>query len=251
VGPRDGKPRATIPEKEKIGCLAWSPDGTVLAAGEFSPFDTTNVVLHDAAGQVTGELALHKSYIHGVAFTPDGKGLVSGSHDKLVALWDVPGKKLVDKLELPDSVDDVAVSPDGKLAAVGAGRKVHFLSLGATLARGKTLDVGFNVNAVSFSKDGKKLAVGSVRTDVFEVESGKELGLHACGSNTTGAVWSPDGTTIACWLKTVYVFDAATFKTTKSFEGHRAGVLAGAFSPDGKLLATASRDTTVLIWEVR
>lgn len=246
-----GKPTATIKEKEPIGCLAWSPDGKVLAAGQHASFDD-NIVLHDAAGQVTGELALHKSWVVGLAFTPDGKQLVSGSkNDKLVALWDVGGRKLVHKLELPDYVNAVAVSLDGKLAAVAAGKTVHLLAIGATLAAGKKIDFDSSIDGLAFSKDGKRLAVGSNHLHVVELESGKKLFTHECDTFTRGAAWSPDGSLVACWSKNAHVADAATGKTAKTLEGHAADVLAGAFSPDGKLLATAGQDTTVLIWEVR
>jgi WD40 repeat protein len=66
-------------------------------------------------------------------------------------------------------------------------------------------------------------------------------------------VFSPDGKRIALGPLTgddVVLFDTATGRPTRSMKGHKGGILAIAFSPDGRLLATGSRDTTVLIWDL-
>ena len=64
------------------------------------------------------------------------------------------------------------------------------------------------------------------------------LDSHASKLLAAGGAW------------TVRVWDVGTGKEVRLFEGHRGPVKALAFSPDGKRLATASRDSTVLIWDV-
>jgi WD40 repeat protein len=63
----------------------------------------------------------HRDYVHSVAFSPDGKYLVSGSRDKTVKLWSVESQKEVSTLRAhSDYVTSVTFSPDGKYLASGS-----------------------------------------------------------------------------------------------------------------------------------
>ena len=67
-----------------------------------------------------------------------------------------------------------------------------------------------------------------------------------------GIAYSPDGTrlavasTIGTWL-----YDAQTHQELALFTGHTLYVHSVAFSPNGQILATGSRDHTIGLWDVR
>ena len=79
--------------------------------------DNETVRLWDAAtGAALQILEGHSKYVTSVAFSPDGKLVVSGSEDKTVRLWDAATGAALQRLEGHSSfVKSVAFSPDGKL----------------------------------------------------------------------------------------------------------------------------------------
>jgi hypothetical protein len=79
------------------------------------------------------------------------------------------------------------------------------------------------------------------KTDIVELDQGATLPL----------AFSPDGRLLAWggnW--TIKVWEVGTEKAAWEFEGHQGSVLSLAFSPDGNRLASASEDSTVLVWDV-
>ena len=70
---------------DSFQCLAWSPDGTLVASGS----DDNTVRLWEArSGQLVRTLEGHTDSVTSVAWAPDGQQLASGSGDSTVRLWD-------------------------------------------------------------------------------------------------------------------------------------------------------------------
>jgi WD40 repeat protein len=167
--------------------------------------------------------AAHISLVESMAFSPDGKLLVTGSFQELT-IWDV--EKAEPKKRIGGFVDRVtciAFSVDGKKFATGGGAptedgeiKVFDTETGKLFTEVKA-GHSDTVFGVAFSPDGKKLAT--------------------CGADKFVKVWELPA-------------DAGkAAKFVKSFEGHTHHVMGVGWTPDGKKLASCGADNLVKIWD--
>jgi WD40 repeat protein len=103
----------------------------------------------------------HTSSVRSVAFSPDGKQIVSGSGDRTVRLWDTAtGQQVLPALEgHTNSVRSVAFSPDGKQIVSGSGDWTVRLWDTATGQQVLPVIEGHTdwVRSVAFSPDGKQV----------------------------------------------------------------------------------------------
>jgi WD40 repeat protein len=123
--------------RDQVFCAAFSPDGKELASGGS---DRSIKIWNVADGNVLRELVnpnlkpepllgplAHPGWVYGVRYTADGKHLVSVSnaprnHGSL-AIWSTADGKLEFTEDLPlGAFYSLALSPDGKHIAIGAGK---------------------------------------------------------------------------------------------------------------------------------
>jgi WD40 repeat protein len=244
--------------------LVFSPDGKMLGAPEWD--NTVRLWDADRTSTIPGRLgkSLRQVAVPGVpaqclAFSPDGTALAVGEADPRL-----PPRA--------DGVQDPPAVPKVRLLDVGTRRELRKpFDLPGTagegfstpLPDGKVLTAprSVSVGRVAFSADGKLLAAaarsgGSSSSDhtiqVWEVETGQVLcrlaGLPIRDEVCRFAL-SPDGKSLLTPGEEPQLWEVATGKVRGQIRGHAAWVGAVAFSPDGRLLATGSRDTTALIWD--
>ncbi|MBU0967647.1 MAG: hypothetical protein KKA54_14850 [Proteobacteria bacterium] len=198
-----------------------------------------------------------------VAFSPDGRFIISGSGDNAVKLWDVEARSLVHSFEgHTASVTSVAFSPDGRFIASGSGDKT--VKLWDVAAKSKSLVYSFeghtsSVSSVAFSPDGRFIASGSDDKTVklWDVAAKSKSPVHSFDGHAdyvSSVAFSPDGRFIASdsWdNKTVKLWDVAAKSLVHNFEGHTDYVISVAFSPDGRFIISGSGDNTVKLWDVK
>jgi WD40 repeat protein len=120
------------------------------------------------------------------------------------------------------------------------------------------------INKVVYSPDGKRLATASRdRTvKVWDSASGKEvLTLKGHPGNVKSVVFTPDGKKLVSssgkwhkekkqWLGEIRIWDAGSGKELQTLNGHADEIECLAISPDGKWLASAGKDRTVILWDL-
>jgi WD40 repeat protein len=257
---RAGKTMRTMRGEVGVGpegniyAMALSPDGHWLAVGGRMkvPGKLGWVIrLYDfASGKLVALLKGHSNVVHALAFSSDGKRLISGGSDEWAIIWDVEGRKLLHRLQGHTAqIYAVAFTPDGERAVTG--------SYDSTLRLWRVSDGGL-IAELKGHKDKitRALAVRSSDGIIASGDSTGEIrlwdgkgGQFLRSLNQRGAVgvlrFSPDGQRLLSTCGYGYgcgrvqrVWQVATGEELVAYRGHDNTVNAAAISPDGRLAAT-------------
>jgi WD40 repeat protein len=187
--------------------LALSPDGKTLLTGSADtgfkkPHGGGSARLWDAAtGQPVGDPLAHGDRVLAVAFSPDGRTVLTGSHDRTTRLWDAAtGKPLGPPHPHAAEVGAVAFRPDSKTVLTGGDRNAQRWDLGTWQPLGPPLPHDGEVTSVGFTPDGVLVVTASAdgTARLWHPETGKPIGpALAHGGAVNQAVCGPDGATLA------------------------------------------------------
>jgi WD40 repeat protein len=197
----------------------------------------------------------HTSDVNSVAFSPDGKQIISSSNDGNIKLWDAAaGREIRTISQHTGSALSVAFSLDGRQIIIGSDNSIKMLDV-ATGRETKTFSghTG-NVWSVTFSPDGKQILSGSLDNTIklWDAATGREIRTFSGHTEHVNSVaFSLDGKQIVSGSsdETVKLWDAATGREIRTFSGHTSYVYPVAFSPDGKQIVSGSWDKTVKLWD--
>jgi WD40 repeat protein/transcriptional regulator with XRE-family HTH domain len=235
-------------------CVAFSPDGKLLAAGT----DNGEIRLWNvASGTLLHTFEGHTDWVRTVAFHPNRNILVSGSDDQTIRFWDITsGQCLANFGGHTHRIYAVAISSDGNIFASGSeDRTVRLWNYN----EGRCLDIfkGHNnrVRSVAFSPDGKKLVTGGDDQTIrlWDVTSGQCMTEWEGHSDRVySAVFSPDGSRVASGSEDheVRLWDINSDRCVRILRGHSQRVRSVAFSPDCKMIISGSDDQTVRLWDI-
>jgi WD40 repeat protein len=256
-----------------IYAVAVTPDGQYAAASRANQIFLYHVPSKRELGRLTDPSLIEKGVykqpgvadldlIQSLAFSPDGQWLASGGF-RTVKLWRKPqGGKKLDLAALEGPARSIAVSADGKFAAIGeeTGKvKVFDLSNGQIV---KTL-AGHTgpVTGVAFTADGAKLVTASVdktfrvfnladQAQLASIETPAPLQAVAIVAEGKQVATGGDDNIIRLWdLPAAQPAEAA--KPLKEMPGHGGPITSlAALAPTGAQLLSGSKDGTVRVWDV-
>jgi WD40 repeat protein len=252
-----GRLRLTLVRPEKLYRVAFSPDGTTMAAGS----NDQGLVLWDTTTGTKRSLKGHTGEVFGVAFHPDGRRLASSSMDATIRQWNVASGQTIDvRRGHSESVLNVTYSPDGQwFASSGADRTVRVWKTDDSEPPMVLPDHDSSIYTSFFSADGLTISTMSeahARWLIWPTPlAANRVVLRGHSSYVYPVVHSPDGRLLASagWDPDhgIRLWDAATGTLIALLKGHTDAIFSLAFSPDSRRLVSRSDDTTVHIWDTQ
>jgi WD40 repeat protein len=185
----------------QVSCVAFSPDGQRLAAGDWAG----QIRFWDAPR--TWSFTIPGEHASGaIVFSPDSRRLACAeamSRFGPITVWDLAtARTLPVAFDPAQGANRLAYSPDGRLLAAARSGEVKVWEAAGGKAVFTISELNGQILALAFSPDGRLLAG----------HSGNEIRL----------------------------WDSTTGKLVTALQGHRAQVVTLAFSPDGRLLASGA-----------
>ncbi len=233
----------------QVRTLAWSASGQVLGMGLGRGYLAS---WDSGARHPSWTIRAHQSLITALAFSVDGKALISRSQYHLRP-WDEHGELIRTPLQSVEAVGRaLALSSSGMLAAQVGAESLHLWDTRTWQLEG-TITVPHEffrgeVKCLAWSSDGQRLACGGA--GYLMLWSTKAVPRFVNLGSITALAWMP-GTpyvAVATQDNVIYVWDAQASERVIRLEGHSDRVWSVSFSCDGRLLASLSEDGQVLLF---
>lgn len=256
-----------------IDCVAWSPDGKAIFAGDsdgaLRVWDAESG--HELRRFVEYDFATWRSNtVEALSVSPDGRFVAAGNSDGKLRVWDLTTGAKVLTAPHGDFVQTVAYSPDGKTIATGCwdGKIRIFDAKTGEAVRSVVVfkdrhsggEPVYGRPHLAWTRDGKSIAVAGVdeKLRIWRVDGEEVRTLAGLKKTLTCVACSPDGSTVATAGddQKVLLYDLASDKPPRVLDpGTKGkdydGIWTVDFSPDGKVLAcNAIHTCAILRWDV-
>lgn len=235
-----------------VTSIAFSRDGQMLASASA---DQSVRVWESATGKLLQTLSGHAQPVACVAFSPSGQLLAGGTQDGVTRVWTVStGQEKIVLTGHRGPVLSVSWSADGRRLGTASGDRTAKIWDAAAGRETATL-TGHTaaVRDIGFSPDGRRTSTGSSDQTVriWNADNGVEIAVLPGQAESIVAVYfTADGQRL---------FAISTDQTIKEWQAQLgdetlalpqgAACRNVAFSPDGRFLACATADSTI-VWDV-
>ena len=241
-------------------CMAINPVGTIMATDEVDGtvdlVDLRTLRWFATLPGTDGQVA------NGLAFTSDGRQLLTGDAGGHIVFWDTRTWAAVRRLRVSRPIVYLAVSPDGRLLAVetqqanATGAQVQILDV-ATGDTERTFNLALASTdvftpGIAFSHDGTELAAcctSPSAVEVMNVASDRRLFTAHIAGEAHSLAYSPTAPELAIGSSNgrIYLWNTQRGTQTAAITAAASNVVSVAYSTDGKLLAAGLRDGTSVL----
>jgi eukaryotic-like serine/threonine-protein kinase len=240
--------------RRTVVSLAITPDSRFLAVGGS---DLTFRVIDLQRDECVHQFSAHLDAVNRLAFSPDGEYLVSGGRDRFVSIHQVTSGRLISRFD----------SRNGTIRALrfqkqtGSGPPIVTVG-GWWSTQNYDAETGRFVSQIAagtfgidYSDDGLLMVTAGFGVKTWELLPNRCKTTLIPGNGAVSAVaFSSDDSLLVTGSFTngeLSFWDRATGKLIETVASHSKRVRSIAFSPNGQLLASASLDGSIRVWNVR